>query len=124
MTNKKTDEIKYLNVSELKPFEEHPFKVRMNEEMDELVESVKDNGIVSPIIARPHKNGGYEIISGHRRVKACEILHLEQAPVIVKDIDDDTAVILVVDSNLNRENILPSEKAFAYQMKSKLKKQF
>ena len=117
MTNKITDEIKYLNVNELKPFEEHPFKVRIDEEMDELVESIRENGVVSPIIARPHKDGGYEIISGHRRAKACEILQLEQAPVIVKDIDDDTAVILVVDSNLNRENILPSEKAFAYQMK-------
>ena len=117
MTNKITDEIKYLNVNELKPFEEHPFKVRFDEEMDELVDSIKENGVVSPIIARPHKDGGYEIISGHRRAKACEILQLEQAPVIVKDIDDDTAVILVVDSYLNRENILPSEKAFAYQMK-------
>ena len=117
MTNKITDEIKYLNVNELKPFEEHPFKVRIDEEMDELVDSIKENGVVSPIIARLHKDGGYEIISGHRRAKACEILQLEQAPVIVKDIDDDTAVILVVDSNLNRENILPSEKAFAYQMK-------
>lgn len=117
MTNKITEEIKYLNVNELKPFEEHPFKVRIDEEMDEFVDSIKENGVVSPIIARPHKDGGYEIISGHRRAKACEILQLEQAPVIVKDIDDDTAVILVVDSNLNRENILPSEKAFAYQMK-------
>lgn len=117
MTKKMIEEIKYLNVNELKPFEEHPFKVRIDEEMDELVESIKENGVVSPIIARPHKDGGYEIISGHRRAKACEILQLEQAPVIVKDIDDDTAVILVVDSNLNRENILPSEKAFAYQMK-------
>ena len=117
MTNKTTEEIKYLNVNELKPFEEHPFKVRIDEEMDELVDSIRENGVVSPIIARPHKDGGYEIISGHRRAKACEILQLEQAPVIVKDIDDDTAVILVVDSNLNRENILPSEKAFAYQMK-------
>ena len=112
-----TEEIKYLNVNELKPFEEHPFKVRIDEEMDELVDSIRENGVVSPIIARPHKDGGYEIISGHRRAKACEILQFEQAPVIVKDIDDDTAVILVVDSNLNRENILPSEKAFAYQMK-------
>ena len=117
MTNKITEEIKHLNVNELKPFEEHPFKVRIDEEMDELVDSIRENGVVSPIIARPHKDGGYEIISGHRRAKACEILQLEQAPVIVKDIDDDTAVILVVDSNLNRENILPSEKAFAYQMK-------
>lgn len=117
MAKKMTEEIKYLNVNELKPFEEHPFKVRIDEEMDELVESIKENGVVSPIIARPHKDGSYEIISGHRRAKACEILQLEQAPVIVKDIDDDTAVILVVDSNLNRENILPSEKAFAYQMK-------
>lgn len=117
MTKKMTEEIKYLNVSELKPFEEHPFKVRIDEEMDELVESIRENGVVSPIIARPHKDGGFEIISGHRRAKACEILQLEQAPVIVKDIDDDMAVILVVDSNLNRENILPSEKAFAYQMK-------
>ena len=94
-----------MQLSELKSFSEQPFKVLDNEEMDELVDSIKENGVVSPIIARPHKDGGYEIISGHRRAKACEILQLEQAPVIVKDIDDDTAVILVVDSNLNRENI-------------------
>lgn len=117
MTNRITDEVKNIAITELQPFAEHPFKVRIDEEMNELVESIKDNGIVSPIIARPHKDGGYEIISGHRRAKACEILQLETAPVIVKDIDDDTAAILVVDSNLNRENILPSEKAFAYQMK-------
>ena len=110
-------EILTASLSELTPFEENPYKVRMDSSMDELVESISVYGVLSPIIARPHKDGGYEIISGHRRAKACEILQLEQAPVIVKDIDDDTAVILVVDSNLNRENILPSEKAFAYQMK-------
>ena len=77
MTNKITEEIKYLNVSKLKPFEEHPFKIRINEEMDELVESIRENGVVSPIIAIPHKDGGYEIISGHSRAKVCEILQIE-----------------------------------------------
>ena len=108
---------KHINISELKPFEEQPFKVLMDESMDELVESVKEYGVISPVIARPHSDGGYEILSGHRRVKACEMAGITEVPVIVKDLDDDSATILLVDSNLQRENILPSEKAHAYRMK-------
>lgn len=111
------NEIKSLPVSEFKPFSEQPFKVRMDESMDELVESIKQHGILSPILARPHKDGGYETISGHRRLKACEIAGIVEAPSIIKNLDDDEAIILLVDSNLQRENILPSEKAYAYQMK-------
>ena len=114
---RKTEEIKPIKLSELKPFSEQPFKVLLDESMDELVESIKQNGVLSPIVARPHKDGGYEILSGHRRAKACEIAGMDEVPVVIKDLDDDTAAILLVDSNLQRENILPSEKAFAYQMK-------
>lgn len=114
---RKTEEIKPIPLSELKPFSEQPFKVLENEDMEQLVESVKENGVLSPIVARPHPEGGYEILSGHRRVKACEIAGITEVPVVVKDLDDDTAIILLVDSNLQREHILPSEKAFAYQMK-------
>ena len=85
--------------------------------MDELVDSIKQSGVLTPVIARPHKDGGYEILSGHRRVKACELAGITEIPVVVKNLDDDTATILLVDSNLQREHILPSEKAFAYQMK-------
>ena len=85
--------------------------------MDELVDSIKQNGVLTPVIARPYKDGGYEILSGHRRVKACELAGITEIPVVVKNLDDDTATILLVDSNLQREHILPSEKAFAYQMK-------
>ena len=112
-----TEEIKPVAISELKPFESQPFKVLLDESMDELVESIKQSGVLSPIIARPHKDGGYEILSGHRRVKACELAGISEIPVVVKKLDDDTATILLVDSNLQRENILPSEKAFAYQLK-------
>ena len=111
------EEIKPIAISELKPFESQPFKVLLDESMDELVESIKQSGVLSPIIARPHKDGGYEILSGHRRVKACELAGISKIPVVVKKLDDDTATILLVDSNLQRENILPSEKAFAYQLK-------
>ena len=112
-----TDEIKLIAISELHPFEQQPFKVLMDESMDELVESIEQNGVLSPIIARPRQEGGYEIIAGHRRVKASEIAKLEKVPVVIKELDDDMAAILLVDSNLQREHILPSEKAFAYQMK-------
>lgn len=112
-----TEEIKPVSIAELKPFESQPFKVLLDESMDELVDSIKQSGVLSPIIVRPHKDGGYEILSGHRRVKACEIAGIDKVPAVVKDLDDDTATILLVDSNLQRENILPSEKAFAYQMK-------
>ena len=112
-----SEEIKPIPLSELKPFEEQPFKVLLDESMDELVESIQQSGVLSPIIARPHKDGGYEILSGHRRAKACEIAGITEVPVVIKNLDDDTAAILLVDSNLQRENILPSEKAFAYQLK-------
>lgn len=112
-----TIEIQPVSISELKPFEAQPFKVLMDESMQELVESIQQNGVLTPVIARPHKDGGYEILSGHRRVTACKLAGIEEIPVVVKDLDDDTATILLVDSNLQRENILPSEKAFAYQLK-------
>ena len=112
-----TEEIKSVPISELKPFTEQPFKVKLDEDMDALVESIKQCGVLTPVIARPHKDGGYEILSGHRRVKACELAGITDIPVVVKNLDDDTATILLVDSNLQREHILPSEKAFAYQMK-------
>ncbi len=112
-----TEEIKPVPISELKPFTEQPFKVKLDEDMDALVESIKQCGVLTPVIARPHKDGGYEILSGHRRVKACELAGITDIPVVIKNLDDDTATILLVDSNLQREHILPSEKAFAYQMK-------
>jgi ParB family chromosome partitioning protein len=111
------EQIQKVSLSELKPFEEQPFKVLMDESMDELVESIKDSGVLSPIIVRPHKDGGYEILSGHRRAKACELAGKENVPVIVRNLDDDMATIFLVDSNLQRENILPSEKAYAYKLK-------
>ena len=114
---RKTEEIKPIKISELKPYAEQPFKVIDNEEMDELVASIKENGVLSPVVARPHPEGGYEILSGHRRARACEKAGITEVPVVVKNLDDDTAIILLVDSNLQRENILPSEKAFAYQMR-------
>ena len=114
---RRTEEIKPIAITDLKPFEQQPFKVLLDESMDELVESIKQSGVLSPVVARPHKDGGYEILSGHRRVKACEIAGVTEVPVVIKDLDDDTATILLVDSNLQREHILPSEKAFAYQMK-------
>ena len=113
----KTEEIKSINISELKPYEQQPFKVLIDESMEELMESVKQSGVLSPVIARPRREGGYEILSGHRRVKACELAGITELPVVVKNLDDDTAAILLVDSNLQRENILPSEKAFAYRLK-------
>lgn len=112
-----TEEIKPVPISELKPFTEQPFKVKLDEDMDALVDSIKQYGVLTPVIARPHKDGGYEILSGHRRVKACELAGITDIPVVLKNLDDDTATILLVDSNLQREHILPSEKAFAYQMK-------
>ncbi len=115
--SRNSDEIKPIPLSELKPFEEQPFKVLLDESMDGLVESIQQSGVLSPIIARPHKDGGYEILSGHRRAKACERAGITEVPVVIKNLDDDTATILLVDSNLQRENILPSEKAFAYQLK-------
>ena len=114
---RKTEEIIPMQLSELKPFSEQPFKVLDNEDMEELVDSIKVNGVLSPIVVRPHPEGGYEILSGHRRARACEKAGINEVPVVVKNLDDDTAIILLVDSNLQRENILPSEKAFAYKLK-------
>ena len=114
---RKTEEIKPIKLEELKPFEEQPFKVLEDESMDELVESIKQSGVLSPIVTRPHPDGGYEILSGHRRARACEIAGITEIPAVVKNLDDDTAIILLVDSNLQREYILPSEKAKAYEMK-------
>ncbi len=114
---RKTEEIIPMDIKELKPYAEQPFKVLLDSSMDELCDSIAQSGVLSPIIVRPHPEGGYEILSGHRRVKACELLRIEEVPVVVKELDDDTAAILLVDSNLQRENILPSEKAFAYKLK-------
>lgn len=114
---RKTEEIVPVDIKELKPYAEQPFKVLLDSSMDELCESIEQYGVLSPIIVRPHKDGGFEILSGHRRVKACELLGIEEVPVVVKQLDDDAAAILLVDSNLQREHILPSEKAFAYKLK-------
>ena len=114
---RKAEEIIPVQLSELKPFSEQPFKVLEDESMTELVESIKENGVLSPIVVRPHHEGGYEILSGHRRRRACEIAGLTEVPIVIKELDDDNAIILLVDSNLQREHILPSEKAKAYQMK-------
>lgn len=119
MAKKNTEtEIKLLPLNEVRPYEDAPFKVRMDDSMNELVESIKENGVLVPLIARPHPDGnGYEILSGQRRHRACEIAESENIPVIIKDLDDDAAIILLVDSNIHREDILPSEKAKAYEMK-------
>lgn len=115
--SRNTEEIKPIPLTELKPFSEQPFKVLEDDSMAELVESIKQSGVLSPVVTRPHPDGGYEILSGHRRARASEIAGLKEVPCVVKNLDDDTAIILLVDSNLQREHILPSEKAFAYQMK-------
>ena len=95
---RKTEEIVPMQLSELKPYSEQPFKVLDNEDMDELVESIKINGVLSPIVVRPHPEGGYEILSGHRRARACEKAGITEVPVVVKNLDDDTAIILLVES--------------------------
>ena len=104
-------------LSDLHPFEGHPFKVLDDELMEQTVESIKQIGVVSPLIVRPDPEGGYEILSGHRRLHAAQLAGLETVPVIVEEMDDDAAIIFMVDSNLQRENILPSERAFSYKMK-------
>ena len=106
-----------MSVSELKPFEAQPFKVLMDESMDELVQSIKESGVLSPLVVRPHKDGGYEILSGHRRATVCKLAGRDKVPVIIRHLDDDMAAIFLVDSNLQRENILPSKKAYAYRLK-------
>lgn len=111
------EQVQQIPIGELFPFKNHPFKVLDDESMQRTVESVEQYGVLSPLIARPRPEGGYEIISGHRRQHAAQLAGLETLPVIVRNMDDDAAVILMVDSNLQRENILPSERAFAYKMK-------
>ena len=111
------EQVQQIPIGELFPFKDHPFKVLDDESMQRTVESVEQYGVLSPLIARPRPEGGYEIISGHRRQHAAQLAGLENLPVIVRQMDDDAAVILMVDSNLQRENILPSERAFAYKMK-------
>ena len=111
------ERVQQIPLSELHPFEGHPFRVVDDEEMQKTVESVKQYGVLTPAIARPDPDGGYEIISGHRRMRACELAGIKTLPVIVRDMDDDTAIIFMVDANLQREHILPSERAFAYRMK-------
>jgi len=111
------ENITKVNITELHPFPNHPFQVRDDDAMKETVESVREYGVLSPVIVRPRDEGGYEIISGHRRKRACEIAGIDEIPVIIRNMDYDSAVIAMVDSNIQREEILPSEKAAAYKMK-------
>ena len=113
----KLEKIQILPLTELHPFRNHPFQVRDDDEMDKMVDSVKEYGVMTPAIVRPRKDGGYEIVAGHRRCHASQRAGVETMPCIVRDMDDDTAIILMVDSNCQREHILPSEKAKAYEMK-------
>ena len=113
----KLERIKNIPLGELHPFKNHPFKILNNEEMERMIESIRKVGTITPALARPLPDGGYELISGHRRLAACQVLGIETMPVIVREMSDDEAVIAMVDANLQRETILPSEKAFAYKMK-------
>ena len=113
----KLERVQNIPLSELHPFKNHPFKVQNNEEMERMIESIRKVGAITPALARPLPDGGYELISGHRRLAACQALGIETMPVIVRKMSDDEAVIAMVDANLQRETILPSEKAFAYKMK-------
>lgn len=109
--------IRAIPLSELHPFPGNPYKVIDDEELQAMADSIRDYGVISPLVVRPRDEGGYEIISGHRRKKACEKAGIDTVPAFVRDMDRDTAVIALVDSNLHREHIIPSEKAFAYKMK-------
>lgn len=113
----KLERVREIPLEELHPFKEHPFKIQSGEEMDRMIESIRKYGTLTPGLARPSPEGGYELVSGHRRLAACQALGMETMPVIVRDMTDDEAVIAMVDANLQRETILPSEKAFAYKMK-------
>ncbi len=113
----KLERIQNISLAELHPFKNHPFKIQDNEEMKRLIESIKKFGTITPALARPLSEGGYELISGHRRLAACQVLGIETMPVIVREMTDDEAVIAMVDANLQREYVLPSEKAFAFKMK-------
>ena len=113
----KLERVKEIPLNELHPFRDHPFKIQNDEEMKRLIESIKKFGTLTPALARPLPEGGYELISGHRRLAACQVLGIETMPVIIREMSNDEAVIAMVDANLQREHILPSEKAFAYKMK-------
>lgn len=113
----KLERVEEIPLCELRPFKDHPFKIQNDDEMKRLMESIQKFGTLTPALARPLPEGGYELISGHRRLAACQVLGIETMPVIVRDMSDDKAVIAMVDANLQREHILPSEKAFAYKMK-------
>ena len=113
----KLERVQNIPLSELHPFKNHPFKVQNNEEMERMIESIRKVGAITPALARPLPDGGYELISGHRRLAACQVLGIETMPVIIREMSDDEAVIAMVDANLQRETILPSEKAFAFKMK-------
>lgn len=116
-TAENQERVQEIPLSELRPFKNHPFHVNDDADMEKTVESIKQYGVLTPAIARPHPDGGYELVSGHRRHRASELAGMETMPVIVRNLDDDAAVILMVDANLQRETILPSERAFAYKMK-------
>ena len=113
----KLEKIRHILLAELHPFPDHPFSVKDDDSMKETVESIKERGVLQPVIARPREGGGYELVSGHRRKRACELAGLDTMPVIVRDLDRDTAIIFMVDSNIQRENISPMEKAKALKMK-------
>lgn len=113
----KLERVKEIPLTELHPFKDHPFKIQNDDEMKRLMESIQKFGTLTPALARPLPEGGYELISGHRRLAACQVLGIETMPVIIREMSDDEAVIAMVDANLQREHILPSEKAFAYKMK-------
>ena len=119
--NKTTTQL--LSIEQLRPFQGHPFKVIDNEEMDQLIESITTQGVLTPLVVRPLETGGYEVISGHRRLHACKKAGVDSVPAVITDMDRDTAAIALVDSNLHREHILPSEKAFAYKLKMDALKQ-
>lgn len=116
-SSEEVEKVQEIALSDLYPFKDHPFKVLDNEDMQKTVESIEKFGVLTPAIVRPREDGGYEIVSGHRRHHACELAGLQTMPAIVRNLDDDAAVILMVDSNLSREEILPSERAFAFKMK-------
>lgn len=116
-TDTDRERIMEVPLSDLYPFRDHPFKVKDDDKMQETAESIREYGVLVPALARPRAGGGYELISGHRRKRGCELAGLETMPVIVRDLDDDAAVIVMVDSNIQRESLLPSERAFAYKMK-------
>ena len=113
----KLERVRDVPLNELHPFKDHPFKIQNDDEMKRLIESIKKFGTLTPALARPMQDGGYELISGHRRLAACQVLGIETMPVIIREMSNDEAVIAMVDANLQREHILPSEKAFAYKMK-------